>query len=118
MSFIALFMPACISMLIRHRRKKESYSVKNILEYAVLVIANVWMSQIIIVYILGIKEVDMTAFQSFPFFTKYMLISVITACLLPYAEEIFCKYIGISFTVEQVGEEDKKQGMKDKHGKQ
>lgn len=108
MSFIALFMPACISMLIRHRRKNETYSVKSILEYATLVIANTWISQIIVVYILGIKEVDMTAFQSFPFFTKYMLISVLTACLLPYAEEILCKYIGISFTVEQISEEDKK----------
>lgn len=106
MSFIALFMPASISMLIRHRRKKEDYSFpKSLMEYAVLVMSNVLLSQIVVVYLLRITEVDMTAFRSFPFFTKYMFIAIIIAWLTPYIEEIFCKYVGISFTVEKRDED-------------
>ena len=77
MSFIALFLPACLSLVIRHKRNKElRWNVpESILEYAILVIINVLLSESIIVYVLHV-EADITALQSFPFFTKYMVISL------------------------------------------
>jgi len=109
MSFIALFLPACISLMIRHKRNKElKWGIpESIFEYAILVIINVLVSQCIIVYILGIKEVDISALQSFPFFTKYLVISIVIAWLMPYVEEIGRKYISISFSV---GEGTKEKG--------
>ena len=72
---------------------------ESILEYAVLVIFNVLLSESVIVYVLQSGAVDVTAFCSFPFFTKYMVISLILAWLIPYVEEIGHRYIKISFTV-------------------
>ncbi|MBD5505071.1 MAG: hypothetical protein HDR09_15405 [Lachnospiraceae bacterium] len=102
MSFIALFLPACISLIIRHKRNdKLKWSVpESIIEYAILVLVNVLVSQCVIVYVLGIGGVDMSAFQSFPFFTKYLVISMALAWLTPYLEEIGRKYISVSFKVE------------------
>ena len=110
MSFVALFLPACISLIIRHKRNKTSkWSVpESILEYAVLVMINVLFSQCIVVYILGVHEVDMSALQSFPFFTKYLVISMILAWLAPYVEEIGHKYIKVSFSVEEAEIEERK----------
>ena len=107
MSFIALFMPASISMMIRNRRKEKAYSLPaSIFEYAVLVLINVFITQSVIVYLLGISEVDMQALNSFPFFTKYTFIAMAIAWLTPYVEEVLCKFIGISFYVEQVDKND------------
>lgn len=109
MGFIALFLPASISLIIRHKRnmKLKWKLPESILEYVVLVLLNVLFSQCIIVYMLGIHEVDMSAFQSFPFFTKYLIIAMIMAWLVPYVEEIGRKYMGLSFSVEEntAGEE-------------
>lgn len=103
MSFIALFLPAGISLMIRHKRNQElKWKIpESILEYVVLVLVNVLLSQCIIVYLLGIHEVDMSAFQSFPFFTKYLVIAMLIAWLVPYVEEIGRKYIEVSFLVEK-----------------
>lgn len=102
MSFIALFLPSCISLIIRHKRNDRlKWSVpESIIEYAILVLINILLSQCVIVYILGIGEIDISAFQSFSFFTKYLLISMALAWLTPYLEEIRRKYISISFNVE------------------
>lgn len=107
MSFIALFFPACISIMIRHKRNsKLKWRIpESIFEYSVFVLIDTLLSQCIITYLLGIHEVDMSAFQSFPFFTKYLVIAMIIAWLAPYVEEIGRKYIGISFVVEK--KEDK-----------
>lgn len=113
MSFIALFLPACISLAIRHRRNsKLKWSVpESIIEYAVLVLVNVLLSQCIVVYVLGGGGVEASAFQSMPFMTKYLVIAIILAWLLPYLEEIVRKYIDISFKIESAGdsEDDSKQ---------
>lgn len=107
MSFIALFLPACISMVIRHKRsKKEGWHMPEaLLEYGILVLINVFLSTVIIVYGLRISEVNMEAFLSFPFFTKYLFISIFLACILPYVEEFIRKYINISFEVKRSDEE-------------
>ncbi len=111
MSFIALFLPAGISLMIRHKRNQElKWRIpESILEYAVLVLINVLFCQCIIVYLLGVHEVDMSALQRFPFFTKYLIIAMITAWLVPYVEEIGRKYFGISFLVEEKPEDREKE---------
>lgn len=111
MSFIALFLPACVSLMIRHKRNTELKwkMPESILEYAVLVLLNVLLSQCVVVYLLGIHEVDMSAFQSFPFFTKYMVIAMGIAWLMPYVDEIGRKYIGISFSVEKKPQAEEKE---------
>lgn len=109
MSFIALFFPASISMLIRNRRKgRKTDLVEVILEYAVLVLINVLVTISIIVYALGMSGIDIQVFNSFPFFTKYILIACGVAWLTPYAEEVLCKFVGVSFTVEERNENSKK----------
>lgn len=102
MSFIALFLPACISLIIRHKRNDRlKWSVpESIIEYAILVLINVLASQSVIEYVLLIDGVEMSAFQSFPFFTKYLLIAMLIAWLTPYIEEIVRKCISVSFKVE------------------
>ena len=111
MSFIALFLPAGISLMIRHKRNQElKWRIpESILEYVVLVLINVLLSQCIIVYLLGIHEVDMSAFQSFPFFTKYLVIAMLIGWLMPYVEEIGRKYIEISFSVGDKLEDEEKE---------
>ncbi len=113
MSFIALFLPASISMMIRHKRNRNlKWSIpESIMEYAILVMANELISQCIVVYVLGIGQVDMTAFQSFPFFTKYLVISMSIAWLTPYIEEIVRKYINVSFSVEDSNDFQNKTGQ-------
>lgn len=108
MSIIALFFPACISMVIRHKRnEKLTWNLAGcILEYAVLTIINVFLSQVVIVNILGITT-DSTAFESFPFFTKYLFIASAAAFLVPYVEEVVSRYIKVSFSV---GENEEKKG--------
>ncbi len=102
MSFIALFLPACISLIIRHKRNgRLKWSVpESIIEYGILVLINVLISQCVVVYVLGIGGVDASAFQSMPFLTKYLVISIVIAWLTPYLEEIGRKNIGVSFKVE------------------
>ncbi len=111
MSFIALFLPAGISLMIRHKRNQElKWRIpESILEYVVLVLINVLLSQCIIVYLLGIHEVDMSAFQSFPFFTKYLVIAMLIGWLMPYVEEIGRKYVEISFSVGDKPEDEEKE---------
>lgn len=111
MSFIALFLPAGISLMIRHKRNQElKWRIpESILEYAILAMINVLLSQGIIVYLLGIREVDMSALQSFPFFTKYLVIAMIIAWLVPYVEEIGRKYIEISFSVGEKPKDEEKE---------
>ena len=102
MSFIALFMPTSISLLIRNKRRgKKADLPEMILEYAVLVVMNVFITMAVIIYVLGMGDVEAQAFNSFPFFTKYLLIACVIAWLTPYVEEILCKFIGVSFTVEK-----------------
>ena len=101
MRIIALFFPAFISMAIRHRRNTELTweVITTLIEYAILVVVNVFLSEAVVTYGLRMNDVDSTAFESFGFFTKYLLIASVIAFFIPYVEEIFRKYISISFTV-------------------
>ena len=110
MELIALFFPACISMAIRHRRNKElTWNVITcLIEYAVLVIINVFLGEAVITYGLKMNGVDNTAFSSFGFFTKYLFIVSVIAYITPYVEEVVRKYVSISFSVGESGEKQGK----------
>ena len=109
MELIALFFPAFISLAVRHRRNKELSwnAIACLVEYVVLVITNVFLSEAVITYGLKMTGVDNTAFSSFGFFTKYLFIASVIAYITPYVEEVIRKYVSISFSV---GENSDKQG--------
>ncbi len=113
MEIIALFLPACISVSIRHRRNKElSWNLlPTFIEYGILSMVNVWVSVGTVTLALRIPDVTAEAFRSFPFFSKYMVISVMAAFLVPYAEEIIRKCIGVTFSVKTAQKEDADEGI-------
>lgn len=99
MKVICLFFPALISVFIRHIRRHTLWILPSyLLEYGIYVLINVWTTTSIITYIIGIEVVS-TSLDSFPFFTKYTAIAVITAVLIPYIEEIIKTYISVRLTV-------------------
>lgn len=107
MIFVALLFPAAISILIsyRHSNNPLKICVKSIFEYMVWTIINILLSTSTIVYILGISEVDSNAFNSFPFFTKYVIIALLFAVILPYIVEIIKKYFDIKMDIVENEEE-------------
>ena len=44
------------------------------------------------------------ALDSFPFFTKYSLIAIVTAVFMPYMQEIIKKYVEVTFLVRKKDE--------------
>ena len=107
MKLIALFLPAVITLGIRRDRSKgkEWKLYDYIKEYVISVLINVFMTQSVISYVLGLGGVDSTAFESFPFFTKYIFIACVLAFLIAYIREILNKYITVSF---EIGDENEK----------
>lgn len=108
MSFIALFLPACISVVIRHKRnEKLNWEMpKLVFEYGIMVMLNVLLAEAVIVYVFKMSEITIEVFSSMPFFTKYLMISMTIAFLLPYIEEIVRKFIRISFRVDKIEESE------------
>lgn len=106
MEIIGLFAPAMISVWIKHNRNVEvTWGMPKILfEYGIYVWINVFMSGCIITYALGMSGVTSDALTSFPFFTKYTVIAVAMAILVPYAEEIIRKYFKVTLTVREKNE--------------
>lgn len=103
MELIALLFPAAISIYIRYNRTQKSYtfSAKLLIDYMIWVICNVLLTFCTIIYVLGISEVDSSAFNSFPFYSKYLLIALLIAFITPYIVEIITKYFGIKMEIEK-----------------
>lgn len=102
MIVIGLFFPALITIGIRRRRNAGEGKgfFPAFVEYGKAVLFCNLFTMIIITYILKIDGVEITAFHSFSFFTKYALIAVCYSAFLPYLEEIVKKCFQIKFTVE------------------
>lgn len=102
MSIIALFFPAFISLNIRYKRKKmyDQKVAGFILKYGIYVLINTFVTQAIITFLLRMDGIEMSAFSSFPFFIKYVMIASVIAFLTPYVEEILEKSINVSFEIE------------------
>lgn len=102
MRIIALYLPALITVAIRYQRNsKNKWAIFDyVREYGIAVIGNTVLTQFIIQYLLNSDEViDITAFDRFYFFTKYMIIACVIAFVLPYICEVIRKYVSVSFKV-------------------
>ncbi|MCM1087937.1 MAG: hypothetical protein NC419_07245 [Muribaculaceae bacterium] len=111
MKIIGLFFPAFISLSIRCARDKK-FSLRTasaVVTYGIYTLVNVLLATIIITYGLNVSGVTADALDSFPFFTKYMVIAVILAVCVPYLEEMVRKYIHIKLTVKGESHHDKKE---------
>lgn len=109
MQVIGLFFPAIVSVMIRNRRNTESdWRMPAILfRYGIYVLVNVLLTVCVITYGLGLSGVTVDALNSFPFFTKYTVVALIMAILVPFVEEIIGKYIQITLTVRPYDEKSK-----------
>lgn len=107
MNFIALFAPALFTVTIRQKRENagEQKILPTVLEYGKTVLICNLFAMLAVTYIFKIDGVMETAFTSFPFFIKYAVIELLFACILPYLEEIWKKYVHISFIIEGKDEE-------------
>lgn len=109
MQVIGLFFPAIVSVMIRNRKNTESgWRMPAILfRYGIYVLVNVLLTVCVITYGLGLSGVTVDALNSFPFFTKYTVIALILAFLVPFVEEIIGKYLQITLTVRTYDEKGK-----------
>ena len=119
MAMIGFWLPSFISMAIyRKRSGKISIGWQSMLaRFGIYVLLNTWIVQALLTYLLGqggITEdyfyechlgswrrtgeggITESALTSFPFFTKYVVLASLVAVILPYAEEILRKCIGVS----------------------
>lgn len=107
MTVIALFCPAFIAMSIKLRRglwkKTDIFSV--IMEYGKTVLWCNLFTVSIITYILRIQQVTSVAFESFSFFSKYVIIAMCCSFFMPYMQEYIKKYIEIRFYLKDKNEE-------------
>ncbi len=101
MQIIGLFFPALITIAICHKRrdKNEEKLLAVLLEYGQAVLFNNLITMGIITYILKVDGVDVEAFNSFPFFTKYVVIAILISIGIPYVKEVGRKCFHIDFIV-------------------
>ena len=101
MEVIGLFCPAIASVWIKHMRNAQhTWDMPKVLfEYGIYVLINVFISGCTITYGLGMSGVSADALNSFPFFTKYTIIALAVAIVVPYIEELIRKYIKVTFMV-------------------
>lgn len=108
MEMIGLFFPAMVSVLVKSRMDPEFdwHMPRVLFRYGIYVLINVFLTECIITYGLGISGVTSDALTSFPFFIKYTVIAVVMAGLVPYVEEIVGKYIRLTVTVRTYDEKN------------
>lgn len=105
MKWICLLLPACVSMLIRYRRKGEQQSRESmfieICCWGVWVLINNLLTIFTLLYVVGHDSLVVEVFDSFAFSMKYIGIAFVFAWVMPYVVEIIEKYISITFTVAE-----------------
>lgn len=103
MEFIALFMPAIITVSVRYRRNAgEMWNwFGYIKEYGIALLVNVVMTQAVVVYVLGATGESVSDFERFAFSTKYLVIACFLAFVLPYVWEALTKAISVSVDVDK-----------------
>lgn len=100
MIYLAFLFPAVISVKIWLKRKGKDKKNPLVLEYMGWVLLNVFLSISTIVFVLGLSSADSSAFESFSFFIKYLVIAIIYAVILPFILEIISKWIGVEIIIE------------------
>lgn len=108
MSLIGLFFPAFITLAIRHKRntKREINWFYILLEYGQTVLFCNLIIIIVITYIFKMDNIEVSAFNSFRFFSKYVVLAVIYSTFIPYLEEMVKKIFHIEFTILEKNEEE------------
>lgn len=103
LKILSLFFPALISILIYTKRRSIEIrlTLDLLIRYAIYVLIVNWCALSIVIYILKIENVILEFLESGPFFTKYTLIAMFLAWIIPYIEEIVQKSIHISFHIEE-----------------
>ena len=108
MILIGLFFPSFITLAIRHNRntKGEGNWFYILLEYGQTVLFCNLFIIIVITYILKIDNIEISAFNSFSFFSKYVVMAVIYSTVIPYLEEIVKKLFHIEFRILEKNEKE------------
>lgn len=102
MRTIALWIPAVVSVGIRHmRNEKLGWGMPAVLiEYGIYLLIDNFVPAVILAFRSNTSDSAVWALDGFSFFAKYIATAVIVAVLAPYMEEMIRKYIKITFTVE------------------
>lgn len=97
MALIGLFFPSVISLLLDKKimKEKEYNAPEDIVKYVVYVLVNTLITMSMIVYVFKITDSLVTTFNSFPFFTKYLVISIFFAIIDPIIKEVICSHLRI-----------------------
>ena len=107
MRYVCIFAPALCTVAIQLNRKCVSERIRDIvIRYGIWVLMTNLITMSIINYIIGVHDVTADALDSFGFATKYMIISLFMALIMPYIVEVISKYINVSFKVETPKEKD------------
>ncbi|MBD5514084.1 MAG: hypothetical protein HDR06_05360 [Lachnospiraceae bacterium] len=103
MRYIALFFPAIISVGIEYKKNNgEKWNwFEYIYKYAFFLISNVFLTESLVTYIFKMGAVTIDAFDSFPFFTKYILAATVFAVILPAVLKIIRANISFSFELHK-----------------
>lgn len=98
MEIIGLFFPALVSLKfsIGKGDKEKRNTLDLVIKYGIYVLINTGITQMIITYVLNVSDVTADAFNSFPFFIKYIAIALIIAVAIPYCEKLLKLFFGIS----------------------
>ena len=101
MRLIALFIPAIISLGITYRKNREKKwkFFDFIYEYAISLVSNVLLTESLISYVFQLGSVNIDAFDSFPFFTKYMVFALLFALGMPNIRYIVKTNISLSLDI-------------------
>lgn len=108
MKAIALFFPALISVGIYVRRRPIEWmlTLNTLVKYGIYVMFTNWCCMSLLTYVVRMSDCRVEYLDSWGFFTKYLLLAVFVAWLIPYVEEIVSKSIQVSFQVKTKVEEE------------
>ena len=103
MRYIALFFPAIISVGIEYRKNdgKCWCWFEYLCKYAGFLICNVLMTQSLVSNVFDLGTVTIDAFDSFPFFTKYLFIASVLAIVSAHVYRIMKANISVSLEIHK-----------------
>lgn len=96
---LAIWGPAFISLMIRYKQKKCCEIKKMIIEYGIYSVIITLITQIVINNVFRVSGVTQEALTSFSFFTKYMILEIMIALIIPFLQKLLEKYIKVSVEV-------------------
>lgn len=106
MEFIALFIPAVITMSVRYVRNngKTWEWFRYVMEYVIALFVNVLTTQAVITYVFRATGEESGDFVRFAFMTKYLMIAGALGFIMPYIWEALMKAISVSVRLEERNE--------------